>query len=115
MKLDEVIAYCLNKPGAWTDFPFDENTMVIKTGPKMFCLIGSENSNRINLKCDPGRAIALRAEHPAITPGYHMNKKHWNTILIGKIESQLITELIDHSYELVFNNLSNIEKITIVK
>lgn len=114
MTLPEIITYCLHKPGAWSDLPFDTQTMVIKVGSKMFCLIGSENSKRINLKCDPLKALELRKEHSAILPGYHMSKKHWNSILLdGSIAPDLLKQMIDHSYELVFNKLRLKEQKTI--
>lgn len=79
---------------------------------KMFALI-SENENplRINLKCDPDDALALRAEHPAIIPGYHMNKRHWNTLILdGSLPDALVAELIDHSYALVVKRLTKAQK-----
>jgi len=115
MELNEVIGYCLNKPGAWSDFPFDEYTMVIKVGSKMFCLAGHDEPFRINLKCDPIKAEGLRQIYEAIKPGYHMNKKHWNTIEINNsINNDLLKELIDHSYDLVLSNLSKKERSAIV-
>ena len=116
MSLEEVIEYCLSKPGSWSDFPFDEYTLVIKVGSKMFCLVGHEEPARINLKCDPVRSESLRRRYSGIKPGYHMNKQHWNTIeLDGSINLELIKDLIDHSYELVFNNLSRKERSAITE
>ena len=116
MNLSEIINYCLEKPGAWTDFPFDDETMVIKAGSRMFCLIGNEKSTRINLKCDPLRAVSLRDQYSAVIPGYHMNKKHWNTLLLNSdLPADLILELIDHSYDLVTASLSLQEKNRIRK
>ncbi|MFC1887379.1 MmcQ/YjbR family DNA-binding protein [Candidatus Cloacimonadota bacterium] len=114
MNLDEIIGYCLKKPGTWSDFPFDEYTMVIKVSSKMFCLIGNDEIPRINLKCDPIRAEALRQKHSWILPGYHMNKLHWNTLILkDSADPELVKELIDHSYELVFKNLNRKERSVI--
>ena len=116
MNLDEIIGYCLNKPGAWGDLPFDEYTMVIKVSSKMFCLIGDAEPARINLKCDPIRAEGLRRKYRSIRPGYHMNKQHWNTIILDRsLSDDLILEMVDHSYDLVFKNLSRKDKSTISK
>ncbi|MBQ4820900.1 MmcQ/YjbR family DNA-binding protein [Aquimarina sp. MMG016] len=100
--------YCLAKKGVTEEFPFDENTLVFKVMGKMFALTGL---NRIpfsvNLKCNPDRAIELREYHPEITPGYHMSKTHWNTIdFTGGLPTDLLFELIDHSYDLVVNSLT---------
>jgi len=90
-------------PGAWLDYPFDEKTAVYKTaGGKMFALIaeGSEPL-RISLKCDPNLAELLREKYESVLPGYHLNKKHWNTIILtGQLDDQEIKDLIRHSYEL---------------
>ncbi len=107
MDIEEIIAYCLSKKGAEESFPFDETTLVIKVGGKIFILISLEGDFWINLKCDPDRAIELRESNPSITPGYHMSKKHWNTIVLdGSMTKKLLFEMIDHSYELVFKSLS---------
>ncbi|MFY8020876.1 MAG: MmcQ/YjbR family DNA-binding protein [Bacteroidia bacterium] len=99
--------YCLSKKGAEETFPFDESTLVFKVGNKMFALIGLENPNRCNLKCEPEKAIELRQNYKAIVPGWHMSKTHWNTIHFNEDASdKLIIELIDHSYDLVVNGLS---------
>ena len=72
----------------------------------MFCLIGLENSDRFNVKCDPELAISLREQHPCVTPGFHMSKKHWNTVYIdGSVDDKLLLSWIDHSYELVYSKL----------
>jgi predicted DNA-binding protein (MmcQ/YjbR family) len=107
MQIDELRAYCLAKKGAFEDFPFDEDTLVIKVMGKMFALMPLErweNGNpSINLKCDPEYAEELRASYESINSGYHMSKKHWNTLNLetGEISPALVFELIDHSYELV--------------
>ena len=106
MDIEEIRAYCLLKRGTEESFPFDETTLVIKVGGKIFILISLEGNFWMNLKCDPDRAIELRESNPAITPGYHMNKKHWNTVIPdGSLSKKLLFEMIDHSYDLVFNSL----------
>ena len=105
MNIEEIRNYCLLKKDVTEGFPFGEDTLVFKTAGKIFLLAGLDAEPlSINLKCNPDKAIALREEYPAnVLPGYHMNKKHWNTILIdGRIKSSLVKELIDHSFELVF-------------
>lgn len=106
MYLDEIRTYCLNKRGTEEAFPFDTITLVFKVGGKMFALIDADEAKSINLKCDPERAEELREQYDSIIPGYHMNKKHWNTVLLdGSIDRSLIFELIDHSYDLVYASL----------
>lgn len=108
MNIESFREYCVNKTGVTEEFPFGENTLVFKVGGKMFALADVDLFESINLKCDPERSLELRERHEAITPGYHMNKKHWNTILMnGQLPYSLITELIDHSYDLVFARLPN--------
>jgi len=112
MNLDYFYDYCLSKKGVTEHFPFNEDALVLKVGGKMFLLSSLsswENGNpKVNLKCDPDRAQELRAEYDGIQPGYHMSKKHWNTISINEdVADALVKELIDHSYELVFSSLPN--------
>jgi predicted DNA-binding protein (MmcQ/YjbR family) len=112
MKLDYFYEYSLSKKGVTEHFPFNEDALVFKVGGKMFLLSSLsswENGNpTVNLKCDPEKAPELRAEYEGIQPGYHMSKKHWNTVSINKdVSDALIKELIDHSYELVFTSLPN--------
>ena len=98
--------YCLSKPGSTEDTPFDVNTLCFRVGGKMYALVDIELFESVNLKCDPERAVELRELHEGIIPGYHMNKKHWNTVkLDGSVPDPLILELVDHSYNLVFNSL----------
>jgi predicted DNA-binding protein (MmcQ/YjbR family) len=98
--------YCLSKPGTSEETPFDANTLCFKVGGKIFALIDIELFESVNLKCDPERAIELREHNDGIIPGYHMNKKHWNTIMFnGGVTDPLILELVDHSYQLVFDSL----------
>ncbi len=111
MDIEYVRKYCLKKKGVSESFPFDENTLVFKVQSKMFCLMNLTYPHSINLKCDPERSIILREEYAEIIPGYHMNKKHWNTIdLTGTLKASLIKELIDHSYELTVKKLKKSER-----
>ena len=106
MKINFFRDYCLNKPGVSEDTPFDENTLCFKIGGKIFAIIDIEEFQSVNLKCDPERAIELREQFEGIKAGYHMNKKHWNTVLFdGSVSDKLILELVDHSYDLVLNSL----------
>jgi len=98
--------YCLTKPGTTEDTPFDENTLCFKVGGKIFAIIDIELFESVNLKCDPERAVELREQFDGIVPGYHMNKKHWNTVSFdGSVPDNLILELVDHSYDLIFKSL----------
>lgn len=109
MNIEDFRNYCLAKKGVTESFPFDEQTLVFKVMGKMFALSGLEQQPaRVNLKCDPERAIELREEYDGlIIPGYHMSKVHWNTVeLEMNIPHQLILELIDHSYDLVVSKLT---------
>ncbi|MGD2027201.1 MAG: MmcQ/YjbR family DNA-binding protein [Anaerolineales bacterium] len=101
--LDELKAIFLAKPGASAGYPFGEGTLVFKVLDKMFGLVSEDQVPlRLNLKCDPDDALALREQFDAIIPGYHMNKKHWNTLVLdGSLAESLVHELIDHSYDLV--------------
>ena len=106
MNIEEFYAYCLQKKGVSEHFPFDEQTLVFKIGTKIFALTDVTSFRSINLKCNPEKAIELREEYAAVQPGYHMNKKHWNTIILfSDLDDQLMKELIDHSYNLVLNSL----------
>jgi len=108
MNVEELREYCLSKKGAEECFPFDEDTLVFKVGGKMFALIDLIGELSINLKCNPEKAQELRENYSAIQPGYHMNKRLWNTVYLnGSLSNNLIKELIDHSYELVYNSLPN--------
>jgi len=110
MNIEEIRTYCLKKAGSSESFPFDETTLVFKVCDKMFALLSLDESPSLNLKCDPDRAIELRETHRSITPGYHMNKKHWNTIDFEQTNDQLVRELIDHSFELVAKKLTKKQK-----
>lgn len=107
MNIEEFRTYCLNKKGVTEAFPFDVSTLVYKVKNKIFALTDLDGDFRINLKCDPLYAISLREEFPAVMPGYHMNKKHWNTIIIdGSLSDKELQKLINHSYDLVLASLS---------
>lgn len=109
MNVEEFRDYCLKKRHVEEAMPFDDTTLVFKLHNKIFALISlkAERSNSCNLKCDPERAISLRRKFPCVLPGYHMNKKHWNTIKFNEeVNDQKIFELVDHSYELVFKSFS---------
>jgi predicted DNA-binding protein (MmcQ/YjbR family) len=102
-----VLAQCAAKPGAVEDYPFGEGVAVFKVGGRMFALVPLEGSPAsVNLKCEPDLALELRARHPSVRPGYHQNKRHWNTVdLDGSIENGELDWMIDHSYELVLAKL----------
>ncbi len=107
MNIEEIREYCLSKRGVIEDFPFDEETLVLKVLGKMFALISLEKIPlQLNLKCDPEQAVELREKYESVLPGYHMNKKHWNSIIVdGSIHSNEIKNLIDNSYTLVEQGL----------
>ena len=106
MNIEDIRTYCLNKEATTDSFPFDEVTLVFKVHDKMFALTNLDGDLSINLKCDPEKAIMLREEHSEIIPGWHMNKRLWNTVnLQGTLSDTFIKELIDHSYDLVYRSL----------
>jgi len=104
--------YCRSKPGTTEEFPFGEETLVFKVMGKIFALTGVERLPlAVNLKCDPDLAVELRDRWPAVQPGYHMNKAHWNTVeLDGSIPAEKVREMIDHSYGLVVAGLKKAER-----
>ncbi len=107
MNIEEFRTYCLSKKGTSECLPFDDNTLVFKVMDKMFSLGNLEGPLSVNLKCDPEKAIELREQHEGIKPGYHMSKKHWNTVeMDGSVPLNLVKDLIDHSYELVVSKLT---------
>ncbi len=98
--------YCLNRKGVTEGFPFDETTLVFKLMGRMFALLNLDEEPSVNLKCDPEEAVRLREHYETVMPGFHMNKLHWNTILLnGRIPPEDIKEWIDNSYELVKEKL----------
>ncbi len=112
MNIEDFRQYCIVKKGVTEEFPFDEFTLVFKVMGKMFALVSLEKiPSQANLKCDPERAMVLREEYDGIiTQGYHMSKIHWNTLFLENLPPKLITELIDHSYDLVVSKLTQKQK-----
>jgi len=112
MNIEQLRDYCLSKKGVNEGFPFDDVTLAFKVLDKIFLLTRlkswEESTESINLKCDPDYAQELRAEYSSIRPGFHMNKKHWNTIYLheGELQSKFIISLIDHSYNMVVKSMS---------
>ena len=113
MDIESIRLFCLEKAATTESFPFDEQTLVFKVAGKMFALTSlSREPLQINLKCDPDKAVLLREDYPGqIIEGYHMNKKHWNTILLDEMDGKLLTELINHSYDLVVKSLTKKVKL----
>ncbi|MEM6963595.1 MAG: MmcQ/YjbR family DNA-binding protein [Bacteroidota bacterium] len=107
MNIEEFREYCLTKKGVYEDFPFGEDTLTFKVMEKLFALTGLHEADfRVNLKCDPGYAIELREKYPDVIPGWHMNKKHWNTVYFERgLPSSFLCGLIDHSYDLIVKKL----------
>ena len=106
MNIETFREFCLSLKGSTEEFPFDESTLVFKTGGKIFALTDIDLFDSINLKCDPETAIELRERYPSVLPGYHMNKKHWNTIMMDdSIPDPLILKWIKDSYNLVASGL----------
>ncbi len=103
MNVEEFVEYCMAKPGVEESFPFGPENLVLKVYGKIFTIADLEEMPlRANLKCDPEWAVELREEYEEIQPGYHMNKKHWNTVYLeGSLDTKLIKKLIDRSYDLV--------------
>ena len=111
MNRADVHAYCLSRKGAKEEFPFGPDVSVYKIKGKMFALLTLEAPIRISLKCDPILAEMLRQTYPAVQPGYHLNKRHWNTVNIdGTIPDDEIWEMIDNSYQLVVKSLSKAQR-----
>jgi predicted DNA-binding protein (MmcQ/YjbR family) len=116
MDIEAFREYCLNKPGVSEEFPFDNQTLVFKVMGKMFALTGLDSEVfTANLKCDPERAIELRERYDGIKPGWHMNKKYWNTVDMEspQISRTLHKELIDHSYDEVVKGLTKKDRDTL--
>ena len=114
MDLETFRNYCLSLPGVTEGFPFGETTLVFKVGEKIFALADAELFASVNLKCDPELAMELRERYPAVIPGFHMNKKHWNTVQIdGSIPTKLLLEWAKHSYDLVAASLPAKVRLTL--
>ena len=109
---DRVIAACDAKPGSVEDYPFGDEVAVFKVAGRIFALVSlGSPPGSASLKCDPGLAVGLRGQYAAITPGYHLNKRHWNTVTLdGSVPDEELLELIDHSYELVVARLTRAER-----
>ena len=112
MNIEQFRNYCLAKKGVTECFPFDENTLVFKVLNKMFALTSlTSDEFRVNLKCDPEKAMELREEYENIIPGYHMSKKHWNTVIVDqRIKDKIFIELVNHSYNLVVSKMTKKDK-----
>ena len=107
MNIEDLRTYCLNKKGVAESLPFSETALVFKVQNKMFALTDLDKFEFVNLKCDPERAIELREEFNGVKPGYHMNKKHWNSVYINTdVEDKLLLQMLDSSYDLVVKSLT---------
>lgn len=106
MNIEELRDHCLAKPGATEGFPFGEDTLVFKVGGKIFLITGLDQGDRFNVKCDPELAVELRERYTEVQPGYHMNKKMWNTVFMtGSLTHKQLLDMIDHSYDLIIKSL----------
>ena len=106
MNVESFREYCLNKGGTTEGFPFDSKTLVFKVGKKMFALTDVDQFISINLKCEPTMSLDLRERYGGVNPGWHMNKKHWNTVSVNSdVPDTMLQELIDRSYDLVVDSL----------
>ena len=112
MNIETLREYCLSKSGVEETLPFGPDTLVYKVGGKAFLLTGLDSEElRFNVKCDPDKALELREEFPCVLPGWHMNKKHWNTIVVdGSVSVKQLKEWIDQSYNLVVGGQSKTKK-----
>ena len=115
MNFKQLDKYMLSKKGATFDYPFDEKTRVYRIGEKMFALTSEESPVRVNLKCNPIYALELRSIYEGVSAGWHMNKKHWNTVTVEDldVDDETVRELINHSYELVYGSLTKKQKALI--
>ncbi len=108
MNIEDIREYCLSKKGVLEGFPFDDVTLVFKVMNKMFAILSLDNDHGLSLKCDPEKAIYLREQYPAVKPGYHLNKKLWNSVTLdGTINEKLLKEWVDDSYQLIVEKLTN--------
>lgn len=114
MTRPELVAYLLGKKGAVEERPFGPDVAVMKVMGKMFALVPDADPLQMNLKCDPDEALVLREMYTAITPGYHMNKKHWNTVVVdGSLPKSELQNMIDESYRLVVKGLKKADRQTL--
>lgn len=111
MDIEKLREYCLKKKSVTEDFPFDETTLCFKVAGKIFAITGMDKPLKVNLKCDPELALDLRERYEDVQPGYHMNKKHWNTVCFeGKIPDSELKNMLDHSYTQVVKGLKKSER-----
>ncbi|MCK5135358.1 MAG: MmcQ/YjbR family DNA-binding protein [Bacteroidales bacterium] len=117
MNIEEIREYCISKPGVTEGLPFNDTALVFKVAGKMFALLDlSEEARGLTLKCDPELAIELREQHTEVTPAWHFNKQHWNTIdTSGSVPEEKIREWIDHSYDLVVKGLKRADREALQK
>ncbi|MFI1945247.1 MmcQ/YjbR family DNA-binding protein [Streptomyces virginiae] len=112
MTPEQLRAFCLGFNAAVEEFPFTPETSVFKVLGKVFALSALDGEPlKVNLKCDPELAVRLREEHEAIVPGYHMNKRHWNTVTVGGVPDTMLRELVEDSYDLVVAGLPRAERM----
>ncbi|MET7715441.1 MmcQ/YjbR family DNA-binding protein [Streptomyces sp. NPDC005407] len=112
MTPQELRAFCLEFNAAVEEFPFGPETSVFKVLGKLFALSALDAEPlRVNLKCEPEIAVQLRVDHPAVVPGYHMNKRHWNTVTVGELPDRMVRELVEDSYDLVVAGLPRAERL----
>jgi predicted DNA-binding protein (MmcQ/YjbR family) len=112
MDIESLRLYCLSKKAVTEDMPFGDTTLVFRVLGKIFALTGLDTEGcQVNLKCDPNYAVELRERYEDVRPGYHMNKKHWNTVICDNaLEESLIRSLIDHSYDMVVKSLTKAQR-----
>jgi len=112
MDINELTEYMLAKNGTTSAYPFDDTTLVFKVINKLYALVSEdETPSRINLKCDPEEAQILRGMHQSIIPGYHMNKEHWNTVILdGSLPDEIVYKMIDDSYDLVVSGFKKVDR-----
>jgi len=116
MNIEDFRGYCLSKKGVTEGFPFDGTTLVFKVMGKMFALTDTEKEFSMNLKCDPQKAIELREHYDAVKPGYHMSKKHWNTVTPDDaLDDAIILSWVDDSYDLIVAKLTKAQKVDLEK
>lgn len=116
MHIEELRDFCLSLPSVEEKFPFDQRTLVFYIAGKMFCLTDINDFDSVNVKCDPDEALELRATYQAVLPGYHMNKKHWNTIMVNHdVKDYLIKKWIMNSYNLVIQTLPKSKQIPLLE
>jgi predicted DNA-binding protein (MmcQ/YjbR family) len=117
MTRDQVLDVCSRLPGAFEDYPFGDEVAVFKIEGRMFALVALDGDpGTVNLKCDPELALELRSRYEAVRPGYHQNKRHWNTVeLDGSVEDAELSEMINHSYDLVVSRLPQHQRARLIR